>query len=112
MKMSCDVITAVLFAEIDTGCKKMGGEKPLISIRKCGKTDYMQYDNAVLPVLRGEVGWHSWYSCWLQAERSGDRIPVGGKIFHANQTSPKAQPATYTTGNESFTGIKEAGAWC
>jgi hypothetical protein len=55
----------------------------------CGKIDYMQYDNAVLAVLREESGWCSWYSGWLQAEWSGDQIPVGGNIFHANQTSPK-----------------------
>ena len=41
---------------------------------KCKEIDYMQYDNAVLPVLREEPGWCSWYSCWLQAEWSGDRI--------------------------------------
>jgi len=29
MKMSCDVITAELFAEIDTGCKKRGWGKTL-----------------------------------------------------------------------------------
>jgi hypothetical protein len=56
----------------------------------------MQYDNAVFPVLTEEPGWYSWYSCWLQAEWSGDRIPAGGeegKILLANQTNPKAQPA-------------------
>jgi hypothetical protein len=73
------------------------GEKTLIFIWKrgiCGKTDYMQYDNAVLPILREEPGWRSLYSCWLQAEWSGDRIPVGGKVFHAYQNSSKAHPAT------------------
>ena len=69
---------------------EQGRNKPSIFIWKCGKIDYMQYDNAVLPVLREEPGWCSWFSCWLQAEWSGDQIPVGGNIFHANQTSPKA----------------------
>jgi hypothetical protein len=36
------------------------------------KNRYMQYDNAVLPVLREEPGWYSWYSCWLWAEWSGE----------------------------------------
>ena len=72
----------------------------------------MQYDNAVLPVLKEEPGWHSWYSCSLEAEWSGQWIPVGSVIFHANQTSPKPHPATGAMGNQSFTGIKEAGAWC
>ena len=72
----------------------------------------MQYDNAVLPVLKEEPGWHTWYSCSLEAEWSGEWIPVGSVIFHANQTSPKPHPATSAMGNQSFTGFKEAGAWC
>ena len=58
---------------------EQGRNKPSIFIWKrgiCGKIDYMQYDNAVLPVLREEPGWCSWYSCWLQAEWSGDWIPL------------------------------------
>ena len=78
---------------------------------KCKEIDYMQCDNAVLPVLKEEPGLCSWYSCWLQAEWSGDRIPVGGKIFHSNQTNPKAHPPTCATDKQSFTRIEEAGAW-
>jgi hypothetical protein len=62
----------------------------------------MQYDNVVLPVLREEPEWRSWYSYWLQAKWSGDRIPVVGKIFHANHSSPKAQTATCAMGNQSL----------
>jgi hypothetical protein len=58
------------------------------------KNRYMQYDNAVLPVLREEPEWYSWYSCWLWAEWSGEWIPVRGEIFHGNQTSPKDRPAS------------------
>jgi hypothetical protein len=72
----------------------------------------MQYDNAVLPVLKEVPGWRSWYSCSLQAKWSGDRVPVAGKIFHINQTSHKAETASCAMGNQSFTGIKNAGEWC
>jgi len=36
---------------------------------------------------------------------------VGGKIFHSNQTNPKAHPPTCATDKQSFTRIEEAGAW-
>ena len=47
-----------------------------------------------------------------QSGWSSVRIPVGGEIFHANQSSPKAQPASVQTGTQSFTGTKVATVWC
>jgi hypothetical protein len=51
MKMSCVVITAVLFKGEDSGCVKRGEINPRSSYGICGiwgKIDYMQYDNDVL----------------------------------------------------------------
>ena len=106
-------MTAVLFVE-DTGCMKRGGKTLNLHMDmwKMWKNRLHAYDNAVLPVLREEPAWHSLYGCWLQAELPGDRIPAGGNILHANQSSPKAQPAYCVIGNQPFTGIKEGGAWC
>ena len=51
----------------------------------------------------------SWYSDSLLAGRSGNRIPVGGKIFHTVQTGPGALPDPYTMGTVSFSGVKRPG---
>ena len=49
----------------------------------------------------------SLYSDWLRAERSGERIPVGGARFTAPvQTGPGAHPASCTMGTGSFPGVK------
>jgi hypothetical protein len=55
------------------------------------------------------AGYLSQNSNWLQAERSGDRIPIGrgggGVRFSATvQTGPWAHPASYTMGTGSFPG--------
>jgi hypothetical protein len=49
------------------------------------------------------------YSDWLLAERSGDRIPVGARCFAPIQTGPEVHPASCTTGNGSFPGVKRPG---
>jgi hypothetical protein len=46
---------------------------------------------------------------WLQAGRSGDRIPVRARFFAHIQTGPGAHPAFCTMGTGSFPGIKRPG---
>jgi hypothetical protein len=46
------------------------------------------------------------YSDLLRAERSGDRIPIGGEIF---RTRLGAHPASYAMGTRSFPGLKRPG---
>ena len=47
------------------------------------------------------------YSDWLRAGRSGDRIPVGGEIFHTcTERLCGAHPASCTMGTGSFPGVK------
>ena len=59
-----------------------------------------------------KIGCVATYSDLLQAERSGDRIQVGGARFSAPvQTDRGAHPASYTKGTGSFPGGKVAGAW-
>jgi hypothetical protein len=49
------------------------------------------------------------YSDWLQAGRSGDRIPVGARFFAPVQTGPGAHPAFCTMGTGSLLGVKRPG---
>ena len=46
------------------------------------------------------------YSDWLQAGRSGDRIPVGARFSAPVQIGPGAHPASCTMGTGSFPGVK------
>ena len=50
------------------------------------------------------AGWHSRYSDWLRAGRSGVRIPVGARFSAPVQIG--AHPASCTVGTGSFPGIK------
>jgi hypothetical protein len=43
---------------------------------------------------------------WLQAGRSGDRIPVEARLFAHVQTGPEAHPGSCTMGTGSFPGVK------
>ena len=61
----------------------------------------MQVDE--LGETTGETGR---YSYLLRAGRSGDRIPVGGEIFH---TGLVAHPSSCTMGTGSFPGVKRPG---
>jgi hypothetical protein len=45
----------------------------------------------------------------LRAGRSGDRIPIGARIFAPVQTGPGAYPASCTIGTGSFPGVKRQG---
>ena len=44
-----------------------------------------------------------------RAGRSGDRISVGARFSLRVQNSPGDHPAFYTTGTESFPGVKRSG---
>jgi hypothetical protein len=46
------------------------------------------------------------YNDWLQATRSGDRIPVEAKFSATVQTGPGAHPASCTMGIGSFPEVK------
>jgi hypothetical protein len=46
------------------------------------------------------------YSGSLRAGRSGDRIPVQARFSAPVQTSPRANPASYTMRTGSFPGLK------
>ena len=54
-------------------------------------------------------GWLSRYSDSLRAERSGNRIPVGGEIFRTRPDRPWVHPASYTMGTGPFPGVKRPG---
>ena len=45
----------------------------------------------------------------LRAERSGDRIPVGGEILRTRPYRPGAHPASYIMGTGSLPGVKRPG---
>ena len=47
-------------------------------------------------------------SYWLQAGRSGDRIPVGARFSAPVQTGPVAHPPSCTMGTGSFPGQRVA----
>jgi hypothetical protein len=49
------------------------------------------------------------YSRYLRAGRSGDRIPVGARLFAHVQTGPGAQPVFCKMGTGSFPGVKRPG---
>jgi len=59
-----------------------------------------------LNLRRKWAGLRSWYSDWLRAGRSGDRIPVGARFSAPVQTVPGAYPTYCTMRTESFPGIK------
>jgi hypothetical protein len=41
----------------------------------------------------------------LRAERFGDRIPVGARFTAPLQIDPRAHPASWTKGTQSFPGV-------
>jgi hypothetical protein len=49
----------------------------------------------------------SWYSDWLRAGRSEDRIPVGGEIFRTCPDRPWGPPSLLYKGYRVFPGGKE-----
>jgi hypothetical protein len=53
----------------------------------------------------GGSGWLSRYIDSLRAAQSGDRIPVGARLFAPVQNVSVAQPASYTVGTRSFPGV-------
>jgi len=55
--------------------------------------------------MRMGAGQLSQYSDWLQAGRSGDRIPVGARFSAPVQTGRGAHPASCTMGTGSFPGV-------
>jgi hypothetical protein len=56
-----------------------------------------------------ELGTGIAQSVWLQAGRSGDRIPVGAKYFAHVQTGPGAHPVSYTMGTGVSQVVKRPG---
>ena len=66
--------------------------------------------NLILSTVCVWAGQCSWYSNWLRAGRSGDRIPVGARFSAPVQTSPGSHPASCTMGTGSFPGVKSGRA--
>ena len=50
--------------------------------------------------------WRSRYSDWLQAGRSGDRMPLEKRFSAPAQIGPGAHPASCAMGTGSFRGVK------
>jgi len=75
------------------------------------------YFNKIVKNIYKEWGYQSWsgklsrYSDWLQAGRSGDRIPVGVRFFALVQPGRGDHPASCTRGIGSFPGVEAAGEW-
>ena len=76
------------------------------------RTRYLINDRQVLIELklRSELCYYMWagsrgrYNDWLQAGRSGDRIPLEARFSAPAQNGPGAHPASCTMGTGSFLG--------
>jgi len=64
---------------------------------------YSTQKHVVLCKVRGEI-LSTFDSDWLRAGRSGDRIPVGARLYAPIQTGPGAHPASCTVDIGSFPG--------
>jgi len=63
-------------------------------------------ENFVQRILWRWVGYRSLYSDWLQAGRSGNRIPVGARFSAPVHTGPGDVLASCKMGTGSFPGVK------
>jgi len=57
-------------------------------------------------------GYRSYYSDLLQAEQSGDRIPLEAEFCAPFLTAPGDHPRLLYSGCRFFLGGKAAGEWC
>jgi hypothetical protein len=67
-------------------------------------TNSNRYYNELYCAVVGQDS--SVYRTWLQARRSGDRIPVGGKIFRTCLDQPCSPPSLLHNGYQVFLGVK------
>jgi len=83
---------------------------PLTSnLRHSYNTMYTPFHTIIIIIIIIGPGLFSRYSDLQRTGRSGDRIPVGARFFTTVQTGPRAQPASYTMGTGSFSGVKRPG---
>jgi hypothetical protein len=71
---------------------------------------YIHWCNAALSNKQALfVIWYNQIHNLLQAEKSGDRIPVGARFSAHVQTDSGAHPTSYTVGTGSLPGVKQRG---
>jgi hypothetical protein len=76
---------------------------------ECHFVSQISYCNLGILTDKCHFLYDCWYYYYLQAGRSGYRIPVGARFSAPIQTGPGTHPASYTMGTGSFPEVKRLG---